>query len=107
MHPNWFHYVHAVAAFEAERFETSLSAVNRYIQLQPGPFVGLKASALRMRAAAGAMTDRIDAARRDACNFLDLNPDFQLSTYVRRMHRQDPNSVDRMTVALRSAGFPA
>jgi TolB-like protein len=106
-HPNWFHYIHAVAAFEAERFETSLSAVNRYIQLQPGPFIGLKGSALRVRAAANAMSDRMEAARRDARNFLDLNPGFQLSTYIQRMHRQDPKSFDRMTVALRSAGLPA
>jgi TolB-like protein/DNA-binding SARP family transcriptional activator len=106
-HPNWFHYIHAIAAFEAERFETSLGAVNRYIHLQAGPFVGLKGSALRMRAAASAMSDRTDAAKRDARNFLDLNPDFHVSAYVRRMHRRDPKSLDRMTVALRSAGFPA
>jgi hypothetical protein len=60
-----------------------------------------------MRAAASAMSDRTDAAKRDARNFLDLNPDFHVSAYVRRMHRRDPKSLDRMTVALRSAGFPA
>jgi DNA-binding SARP family transcriptional activator/TolB-like protein len=106
-HPNWFHYIHAVTAFEAERFDTSLSAVNRYIQLQAGPFVGLKGSALRIRAAANAMSDRMDAARRDARDFLAMNPDFQVSAYVRRMNRQDPKSLDRMTVALREAGLPA
>lgn len=61
-HPSWFHYIHGIAAFEAERFETSRVAVNRYIELQHGPFVGLKASALRLRAAANALS--LGASRR-------------------------------------------
>ena len=89
-HPNWFHYVHGIAAFEAERFETSRVAVNRYIELQHGPFVGLKASALRVRAAANALSGRIDAARQDADEYLALKPDFRVSAYVRGMPRQDP-----------------
>jgi DNA-binding SARP family transcriptional activator/TolB-like protein len=106
-HPNWFHYIHGIAAFEAERFETSRMAVNRYIELQHGPFVGLKASALRVRAAANAVSGRIEAARQDADAYLALKPDFSVSTYVRGMPRQDPISFERMTSALRTAGFPA
>ena len=106
-HPNWFHYIHGIAAFEAERFETSRVAVNRYIELQYGPFVGLKASALRVRAAANALSGRAEAARQDANAYLALKPDFSLSTYVRGMPRQDPISFERMTSALRTAGFPA
>jgi adenylate cyclase len=106
-HPNWFHYVHGIAAFEAERFETSRVAVNRYIELQHGPFVGLKASALRVRAAANALSGRIDAARQDADEYLALKPDFRVSAYVRGMPRQDATSFERMASALRTAGLPA
>ena len=106
-HPNWFHYVHALTAFEADRFETALTAVNRYIEAQHGPFVGLKASALRMRAASNALSGRLDAARCDASDYLALNRGFLVSNYVRGMPRRDPTSIERMSSGLRLAGLPA
>jgi adenylate cyclase len=106
-HPNWFHHIHGVVAFEAERYETALAALNKYIELHQGRFVGLMGAALRVRAAANALSGRLDAARRDAANVLDLNPAFRVSAYVGSIPRQDPTSLERMTTALRLAGLPA
>ena len=106
-HADWFHFIYGIVALEAGRYETSLAALSRYIDLTSGPFVGLKASALRFRVAANALSGRLNAARRDASGFLTLDPNFRVNAYTRSLARKDPASIERMTAALRSAGLPA
>jgi tetratricopeptide (TPR) repeat protein len=106
-HPGWFHYIHGVITLEAGRYETSLAALTRYVDLDPGPLVGLKAAALRFRVAANVLSGRLDAARRDANAYLVADPGFRVSAYARAMARTDPTSIERMTSALRSGGLPA
>jgi len=106
-HPDWFHYIHGVVALEAGRYETSLAALTRFVDLNRGPFVGLKGAALRCRVAANALSGRLGAAQRDASGYLAVDPGFRVSAYARAMARKDPTSIERMTSALRSAGLPA
>ena len=106
-HPDWFHYIYGIIALEAGRYETSLAAFTRYIDLTGGPFVGLKASALRFRVAANALSGRLQTARQDATDFLTVDPNFRVHAYTRSLTRNDRSSIDRMTSALRSAGLPA
>ena len=106
-HPDWFHYIHGIIALEAGLYEKSLAALTRYIDLSCGPFVGLKANALRFRVAAHALAGELEAARRDANIYLAADPKFGVSAYVQGLQRLDPTSIERMTSALRSAGLPA
>ena len=106
-HPDWFHYIYGIVALEAGRYETSLAALTRYIDLTGGPFVGLKASALRFRVAANALSGRLHAAQQDAAGFLTADPNFRVHAYARNLARIDPSSIERMASALRSAGLPA
>jgi len=107
IHPDWFHYIYGIIALEAGRYETSCSALSRYINLNNGPFIGIKASALRFRVAAYVLAGHVDAARRDARNYLAVDPDFHVSAFARNVPRKNPVSVDRLASALRSAGLPA
>jgi adenylate cyclase len=106
-HPDWFHHIYGVIALEAGRYETSRAAFTRYMDLNRGPFVGLKASALRSRVAANELCGRPDAARQDARHYLAVDRNFRVSAFVQAMACQNPASIDRMTSALRSAGLPA
>jgi tetratricopeptide (TPR) repeat protein len=78
------------------RWEEALRHLNQMRNPEP---------AFRLMAAAAAMADQPELARRYRLQALKLQPDFTTSRWVSRMPQRDPADVDLYIEALRKAGF--
>ncbi len=78
------------------RWEEALRQLNQMRNPEP---------AFRLMAAAAAMADQPELARRYRLQALKLQPDFTTSRWVSRMPQRDPADVDLYIEALRKAGF--
>jgi DNA-binding SARP family transcriptional activator/Flp pilus assembly protein TadD len=78
------------------RWEEALRHLNQMRNPEP---------AFRLMAAAAAMADQPELARRYRLQALKLQPDFTTARWVSRMPQRDPADVDLYIEALRKAGF--
>jgi DNA-binding SARP family transcriptional activator len=106
MHPNWYRLLIGNTALDAQRPHAALRELTRFIDEQPGPVVGVKAQAIRTRAAAHAMAGDFDSARADRDVYMAANRQFSVATFRRTYPRKDANVVSRQAAALAEAGFP-
>lgn len=106
VHPVWYHLLAGNAAFDAGRHRTAITELTRLINAQGGPVVGIKAQALRTRAAAFAMSGNMDMAIMDRNVYLAANRQFSLRHFRRTYPRRDRTIVEQHADALLKAGFP-
>ncbi len=106
VHPAWYHLLAGNAALDAERHGTAIAELSRFIETQHGSVVGVKAQALRTRAAAYAMAGDLDRAVADRDIYMAANRDFSLNVFRRTYPRRDRDVVYRQADALLKVGFP-
>ncbi len=106
MHPNWYRLLIGNAALDAGRPRAAAVELTRFIDGQAGAVSGVKAQAIRTRAAAHAMAGDIDSARVDRDIYMAANRQFSVATFRRTFPRRSPEIVARQADALVVAGFP-
>jgi TolB-like protein/DNA-binding SARP family transcriptional activator len=106
VHPAWYHLLAGNGALDAGRIRTAIAELTRFIDMQRGPVVGVKAQALRTRAAAYSMNGDMDQAIVDRDVYMAANRQFSLSQFRRTFPRRDHTVVERHADALLQAGFP-
>ena len=106
LHPKWYHLLAGSAALDAERNRTAVIELTRFLDTQQGPITGVKAQAIRTRAAAHALSGDIDQAIADRQVYMSANRQFSVRAFRRTFPRQNRAIVERHADALRAAGFP-
>ncbi len=106
LHPKWYHLLAGSAALDAERTRTAITELTRFLDAQQGPVIGLKAQAIRTRAAAHALAGDMDQAFADQQVYMSANRQFSVQVFQRTFPRQHRSVVERQADALRAAGFP-
>lgn len=106
LHPKWYHLLAGSAALDAERNRTAILELTRFLDTQQGPIIGVKAQALRTRAAAHALAGNMDQAIADRQVYMSVNRQFSVQVFRRTFPRQHRSVVERQADALRAAGFP-
>ncbi len=106
LHPKWYHLLAGSAALDAERNRTAIIELTRFLDTQHGPIIGVKAQAVRTRAAAYALAGDMDQAIADRMVYMSANRQFSVQGFKRTFPRRHRSVVERQADALRAAGFP-
>lgn len=106
LHPKWYHLLAGSAALDAERNRTAITELTRFLDTQHGPIIGVKAQAIRTRAAAYALAGDMDQAIADRQVYMSANRRFSVQVFRRTFPRRHLSVVERQADALRAAGFP-
>ena len=100
-HPHWYHFVHGLAFFEAQRLDEALAAFRRGVarspQFMPNHFY---------LAVTYADQERNSEARAEAAELIRLNPAMTLNSAQRLLPYRDRSRLEHCLNGLQEAGLP-